>query len=257
MAFLNPRLCRLLTAALFGSTIALSACTPATDTCPEGSTDPACHEDHDHDHDAGNGQDAGHDHGDHDLDFNPGDVTAQVGETEAHEHLWNLQGVDDGIIINVEMYEQFGARTTPGEVELEGDELNYATCGTCVLMRTGCEAHGDHFHCDHTFMATGGHVDLEAIGTAEGETLAGALHDIGFQEVTIDSETYQSTPVADGETYELDAWDFDVTLEAMGHSHGGGGDEECGGHGHLHGDHCHCDDGYVQDPNDASQCIPE
>lgn len=33
--------------------------------------------------------------------------------------------------------------------------------------------------------------------------------------------------------------------------------EECGGHGHPHGTHCHCDSGYVQDPNDPGMCIPE
>lgn len=32
--------------------------------------------------------------------------------------------------------------------------------------------------------------------------------------------------------------------------------DECGGNGHLHGTECHCDTGYVQDPNDAGMCIP-
>lgn len=31
--------------------------------------------------------------------------------------------------------------------------------------------------------------------------------------------------------------------------------EECGGHGHLHGTACHCDTGYVQDPEDEGVCI--
>ncbi len=33
--------------------------------------------------------------------------------------------------------------------------------------------------------------------------------------------------------------------------------QECGGHGHLHGDHCHCDDGYVPDENDDSLCLEQ
>ena len=30
---------------------------------------------------------------------------------------------------------------------------------------------------------------------------------------------------------------------------------ECGGHGHLHGDHCHCDDGYEPSPSNERTCI--
>ena len=33
--------------------------------------------------------------------------------------------------------------------------------------------------------------------------------------------------------------------------------EECGGHGHLHGDVCHCDEGYVLDPDDPTNCVSE
>jgi uncharacterized protein YceK len=32
---------------------------------------------------------------------------------------------------------------------------------------------------------------------------------------------------------------------------------ECGGHGHIHGDSCHCDKGYKQDPGDKKNCIAE
>jgi len=33
--------------------------------------------------------------------------------------------------------------------------------------------------------------------------------------------------------------------------------EECGGHGHIDGDHCHCDTGYVLDPDDPLNCVSE
>lgn len=45
---------------------------------------------------------------------------------------------------------------------------------------------------------------------------------------------------------------------ACGGSESGSGDdsgEACSGHGHLHDDACHCDDGYVPDGDDA--CVPE
>jgi len=31
----------------------------------------------------------------------------------------------------------------------------------------------------------------------------------------------------------------------------------CGGHGHPHGGACHCDGGYITDPSDSTNCIPE
>lgn len=35
-------------------------------------------------------------------------------------------------------------------------------------------------------------------------------------------------------------------------------DEEiCSGHGHLHGADCHCDAGYIPDPDDSAACIPD
>ena len=56
--------------------------------------------------------------------------------------------------------------------------------------------------------------------------------------------------VENGETMSLRSWSFDVQLEDLNTDN-----EECGGHGLLHNDHCHCDSGYQVDPNDSSQCI--
>jgi len=33
--------------------------------------------------------------------------------------------------------------------------------------------------------------------------------------------------------------------------------EECSGHGHLHDNECHCDNGYTNDPNDPTKCVPD
>lgn len=45
--------------------------------------------------------------------------------------------------------------------------------------------------------------------------------------------------------------------EEEDHDHGHDHAEECGGYGHLHGDHCHCDDGYTVDPDDHTMCVAE
>jgi hypothetical protein len=96
-----------------------------------------------------------------------------------------------------------------------------------------------------------GQVKLEAIGTSAGEQLTGELVDLVFQEVTI-SENYETQIVTDGALLNFDMWSFDVTLGALN-----GASEECGGHGQIHGDHCHCDSGYRLDPEDSTQCIAE
>ncbi len=41
------------------------------------------------------------------------------------------------------------------------------------------------------------------------------------------------------------------------HDHDRDHAEECGGFGHLHGDHCHCNEGYKQAPDDHAMCVAE
>lgn len=40
------------------------------------------------------------------------------------------------------------------------------------------------------------------------------------------------------------------------HDMGDGGDESCGGHGEWHGDHCHCDEGYIAS-EDEHTCVED
>ena len=52
-----------------------------------------------------------------------------------------------------------------------------------------------------------------------------------------------------GETLTIKSWSFEVALAADD------GEAECGGHGHEHDGHCHCDPGYVTDPDDPLDCV--
>lgn len=210
----------------------------------------------DQDHDAGNdhdhGSDAGHGDEDVELDFSPSDTRAATGTADDGTQVWLLDAADGDTVLGLEIYEAFGGPTSPGVVDITDAETDYATCGTCVVLQTGCVAHDDHVHCEHTFMPRAdGRVHLDAIGTNAGEQLTGQLLGLVFQEVTI-GEGFQTEPVADGMVLHLDAWAFDIQLEALG-----GAEQECSGHGHMHGDHCHCDPGYRLDPEDPTQCIPE
>ena len=83
------------------------------------------------------------------------------------------------------------------------------------MLRTGCVAHNDHYDCTSTFMPKAeGEMHIDAIGAAAGDNLTAELKDLVFQEVTI-GQNYSTTPVADGDQLHLEAWSFDVQLEAL------------------------------------------
>jgi len=190
--------------------------------------------------------------GDVELSFAPSETRAATGTADDGTQVWLLEAADGDAVLGLEIYEAFGGPTSPGVFDITDAETSYATCGTCVILQTGCVAHDDHFHCEHTFMPRAvGQVHIDAIGVDAGEPLTGQLLGLVLQEVTI-GEDFETEPVDDGMVLHLDAWGFDAQLEALG-----GAEQECSGHGHMHGDQCHCDPGYRLDPEDPTQCIPE
>lgn len=127
--------------------------------------------------------------------------------------VWILEGVEGTAVLSLEVYPAYGGLTEPGVVPMAAAETSYATCGTCVLYQTDCEAHGDHYHCAHVFMPQAqGAVSFSALGTTAGSQLAGSLSDLLFQEVTIENESLETTPVPAGERLHLAEWMFDVVL---------------------------------------------
>lgn len=149
-----------------------------------------------------------------DLTFAPATVDGVVGAAQDGSAIWQIDALDGETLLGVEMYASYGAPTSPGTVELTGVETSYATCGTCLVLQTGCAAHDDHFHCDHTFMPSEGEVHFDAIGANVGDQLTGELHEVVFQEVTI-GDDFETTPVEGGAELHLHEWAFDVTLGAM------------------------------------------
>lgn len=128
---------------------------------------------------------------------------------------WVLVAKEGQTWLSIENYPSFGGATGPEARTLGAAEANYATCGICIMVQTGCEPHGDHSHCETSFMAeAGGEVVFEELGGAADESWSGALSDLSFVEVQIDSSTYESTPVEGGESLELEFWSFDVVLQA-------------------------------------------
>lgn len=185
------------------------------------------------------------------LDLSAVHLHALALQGQGGERFWVLEAAVLPHVLSLEVYPSFGGPSTPGTVVFDATEVDYATCGTCLVLRTGCEAHGDHFHCDRTFMPeVGGSVTLAELGTREGAAFSGHIDGVVFREVTIASD-YTTTPVAGGGRFSLQRWDFAATLAAEA------SDLECSGHGHMHDDHCHCDAGYEVDPLDPTRCVPQ
>ena len=105
--------------------------------------------------------------------------------------------------LRVQIYNDWGGPTEPGTYSLDG--INYADCGLCLLVYSGCTAGGP---CAKTFYAEAGSVEITAIGGV-GSQFTAVLHDVVFDEVTIDPQSYVSTPVDGGETWCIDDFTYD------------------------------------------------
>lgn len=108
-------------------------------------------------------------------------------------------------MFRIELYGgSFGGATAPGTYALEG--TNYEDCGNCILVRMGC----DGTTCAKTFYADTG--SLIITEWAVGGSFKGSLVGVTAKEVTIDTDTYVSTPVVDGETWCLDGQTFEAPI---------------------------------------------
>ena len=129
--------------------------------------------------------------------------------------VWVLTAKQSETWLSIENYPSFGGASDAETRTLDDTEVNYATCGVCVLLKTGCQQHGDHGHCSATYMPEeGATISFDQLDDEAGGNWSGSLSSIVFVEVSIDGDTYETTPIEDGDTIELDSWDFDVILEA-------------------------------------------
>ena len=129
------------------------------------------------------------------------------------DSLWILTAKEGDTWLYIENYPNFGGATGAETRTLGAVEVDYATCGVCVLLKTGCAVHGDHAHCETTYMPqAGSSVTFDELSSEAGGAWSGSLSPIRFVEVSINGSTYETTPVTDGQQIELDTWSFDVTL---------------------------------------------
>jgi len=91
------------------------------------------------------------------------------------------------------------------------DDQNYETCQTCLLMGSNCTADAG---CESYYFATSGSVEITTVDLAS-NTLAGRLVGADLEEVTVDFDTYISTPVANGKSWCVADVAFDSTPECV------------------------------------------
>lgn len=129
--------------------------------------------------------------------------------------VWVLTAKEGSTWIYVENYPRFGGATGAETRTLGSNEVDYSTCGVCVLLKTDCAPHGDHSHCGATYMPVpGSYVTFDTLDYGAGGNWAGTLSPIRFVEVSMDSSTYETTPIEGGDQIEIGTWSFEVVLEA-------------------------------------------
>ena len=138
--------------------------------------------------------------------FAEGTNTRAQGNTKG----WSFEAANGGgtTFLSISSLSDWNGPMNPGNYSLDG--INYKDCGLCLLAGTGCSSDGQ---CSKLFYASEGNVDVTSVGKVEGETLAGALQGVVFEEVTI-AEDYTSTPVAGGETWCFNDYSFSAAIAA-------------------------------------------
>ncbi|MBL8949287.1 MAG: hypothetical protein JNK82_00825 [Myxococcaceae bacterium] len=158
---------------------------------------------------------------------------------EMGQGVW-LYGAQTGaFVVSIESYAGYGAPSTPGTYTLQQIDSSYLTCAVCVIMKRGAERYMPVY-------TPGKTVTLSQLGTMQGQRFAGSVDALEFREVTI-AANYTTTDVPNGRRLLVSAHAWDHALPAP----------ECGGHGHTHGNTCHCDPGYGVDPANPMNCIPQ
>lgn len=136
----------------------------------------------------------------------PADAGADAGPEDFYVYDGSLNTDID--FIDLELYDGYGVFSggiAPGTYNLSGAELQYADCGLCALILTDGSAPDST---TDAYMATGGSITITTVTP----TLAGTLTNVTFTHVSIDSNSGQSSPVADGCKSSIPSLAFSATV---------------------------------------------
>ena len=136
----------------------------------------------------------------------PADAGADAGPQDSYQY----QGAynTDPDLLDIELYDGYGVFTggiQPGTYALTGAELNYGTCGLCVLVIGNASQSGGD-----PYMATGGSITITSVSPTG--TFAGSGTNLTFTHVSVDPNTQQSTPLNDGCNSAIASVSFSATV---------------------------------------------
>jgi hypothetical protein len=112
---------------------------------------------------------------------------------------------DEREFMTVQGFPDSQGPSAAGTYTLTGE--NYKDCGLCLLAGTGCNDGA----CERYFYAHEGTIELSSVAAESGETLAGTLNDVVFEEVVIDRNN-TSTKVPNGSQWCFNDYTFSVTM---------------------------------------------
>ena len=185
------------------------------------------------------------------LEERHGEALTQLGRGDHRQWLVESSGDDHQLLLLI--HEAQGGPTEPGTYRFGDDETSAATCGICLRILSDCQAPASQGPCETTLMPSGGgEIEIEELGDGEDGHFRAVLRSVPLRPVQIDPSTL-STEVLTGDAsdYMVEELLLDMDVHDMDLH------QPCGGHGQLHGDHCHCDPGYQLNPADPLECVPE
>ncbi|QED30132.1 hypothetical protein FRD01_23435 [Microvenator marinus] len=119
-------------------------------------------------------------------------------------------------ILSVEFYPEVGGDAPsplvgPGTYMIGSTpaDQNYETCQTCVTIFEQCS---QETGCAKVYFAEAGQIEFTGYDE-ENRAVIGEVSGLQLREVTIDENTFRSTPVANGGTWCVDSLAFDTTPE--------------------------------------------
>ena len=122
----------------------------------------------------------------------------------------NPQRMDPYAFISFEVYPYLGGAVEPQTYDFPG--VNYADCSTCLLVFADCMRPQG---CQTIFLVESGTAVVTAADTMNGAPFQATFNDVVLREVTIDTDTFESTPVPGGESWCIDNFPANTLVEVM------------------------------------------
>jgi hypothetical protein len=133
-----------------------------------------------------------------------------AGDQAAYDFQEQLNNNPEFDYVDLSLYSGYGVFTNgidAGTYTISGQELQYSTCGLCLVVFTDTDINGNP---TDSYLATGGTVTLTSLQP----TFAGSITNATFEHVNIDQNN-NSTPVGDGCYSAITTLDFSTSVTDM------------------------------------------